>query len=105
MDAYVREFTKDQTHDLFYTDQNVRGFFQNYIQAVITRYADSTTLLGWELANDPRGGSSLASSPSCNTNTITLWHSQIAQFIQTIDSNHILTSGFVHFRSLAGILI
>ena len=105
MDAYVREFTKDKTHDLFYTDESIRGFFQDYIKAVITRYADSTTLLGWELANDPRCSSSVASSPSCNTNTITLWHSQVAQFIQTIDPNHLLTSGFVYFRSSAGIPI
>ena len=102
MDAYVREFSKTQTHDDFYTDQTIRGFFENYLKAVVSRYVDSTTLLGWELANDPRCSSSIASSPSCTTETITLWHSEIAQFIVSIDPNHLVTSGFVHFRTQPG---
>src|ERR1700727_2369871 len=73
MDAYVREFTSTKTHDEFYTDETIRGFFEQYLQAVISRYVDSTTLLGWELANDPRCGSSLAASPSCTAQTITQW--------------------------------
>jgi mannan endo-1,4-beta-mannosidase len=105
MDAYVREFTKTQTHDEFYTDQTIRGFFENYLSVVVARYADSTTLLGWELANDARCASSLAASPSCNTQTITLWHSDIAKFISSIDANHLITSGYVYFRSLAWIPI
>ncbi|KAN0137310.1 Glycoside hydrolase superfamily [Lactarius tabidus] len=105
MDAYVREFTKTQTHDEFYTDQTIRGFFENYLSVVVARYADSTTLLGWELANDARCASSLAASPSCNTQTITLWHSDIAKFISSIDANHLITSGYVYLRSLAWIPI
>ena len=103
MDAYVREFTKTKTHDEFYVDQTVRGFFENYLKAVVARYVNNPTLLGWELANDPRCSSSLVASPSCNTLTITQWHADIAKFILSIDPNHLLTSGFVYFHSLAWI--
>ena len=101
MDAYVRAFTKTDTHDEFYTDQTIRNFFEQYLQAVVSRFVDNPLLLGWELANDPRCSSSLASSPTCTTETITQWHADIAQFIRSIDPNHLITSGFVHFRSTA----
>jgi mannan endo-1,4-beta-mannosidase len=103
MDAYVRAFTTTQTHDEFYTDQTIRKFFEQYLQAVVSRFVDNPLLLGWELANDPRCSSSLASSPTCTTETITQWHADIAQFIRSIDPNHLITSGFVHFRSITWI--
>ncbi|KAH9001278.1 glycoside hydrolase [Lactarius akahatsu] len=93
MDAYVREFTETKTHDEFYTNQSVRKFFEQYLQAVISRFADNPRLLAWELANDPRCSSSLVSSPSCTTQTITQWHSDIAKFVLSIDPNHLVTSG------------
>ncbi|KAH9048105.1 glycoside hydrolase [Lactarius hengduanensis] len=93
MDAYVREFTETKTHDEFYTDQSVRKFFEQYLQAVISRFADNPRLLAWELANDPRCSSSLVSSSSCTTQTITQWHSDIAKFVLSIDPNHLVTSG------------
>jgi mannan endo-1,4-beta-mannosidase len=105
MDAYVREFTKTKAHDDFYTDDTVRGFFLNYLSVVVARYVDCPALLGWEIANDARCASSLAASSSCNTQTVTQFHSDIAQFIRSIDCNHLITSGYVHFRSLAWISI
>ncbi|KAI9466203.1 glycoside hydrolase [Lactarius psammicola] len=93
MDAYVREFTETKTHDEFYTSQTIRKFFQQYLQAVVSRFANNPRLLAWELANDPRCKSSLDSSPSCTTQTITQWHADIAKFILSIDPNHLVTSG------------
>jgi mannan endo-1,4-beta-mannosidase len=93
MDAYVREFTKTKTHDDFYTDDTVRGFFLNYLSVVVARYVDCPALLGWEIANDARCASSLAASSSCDTQTVTQFHSDIAQFIRSIDCNHLITSG------------
>jgi len=104
MDAYVREFTTTKTHDEFYTDQTIRGFFEQYLQAVVSRYVNSPNVLAWELANDARCGSSLTASPSCNTQTVTQWHADISTFIRSIDPNHLVSSGFVHFRSLVRFL-
>ncbi|KAI0306582.1 glycoside hydrolase [Multifurca ochricompacta] len=93
MDAYVREFSDTKAHDEFYTDQTIRKFFEQYIQAVVSRFVNNPRVLAWELANDPRCNSTLPSSESCNTNTITRWHADIAKFIRSIDPNHLISSG------------
>ena len=40
-----------------------------------------------------RCNSTLPATGVCNTTTITQWHSQVAQHIQSIDPNHLVTSG------------
>lgn len=54
MDAYVREFGKNQAHDDFYNDDNIISIFKNYTTTVISRYVDNPTVFAWEIANDPR---------------------------------------------------
>ncbi|KAJ6502557.1 glycoside hydrolase family 5 protein [Mycena sanguinolenta] len=92
MDAYVRGFGAD-SHDAFYTNETIINAFENYTANVVKRYVNSTAVLAWELANDPRCNSSIGATPSCNTTTITEWHSRIAQFIRSIDPNHLISSG------------
>jgi len=77
----------------FYTDQTLLNAFLNYTTQIVTRYVNSPAILGWELANDPRCNSTLPATDQCNTNTVTLWHSQVAQHIKSIDPNHLVTSG------------
>jgi len=93
MDAYVREFGVEKKHDEFYTDMNIRQQFYKYLQFVVSRYVDEPTVLAWELANDARCNSTVPSSTQCNTNTVTLWHAQAAEFVRSIDPNHLVTSG------------
>jgi len=93
MDAYVRALTDKQLHDEFYTNPTILNTFLNYTTQIVTRYTNSPAVLGWELANDPRCNSSLSGSPQCNTNTITRWHSTVAQHISQLDPNHLITSG------------
>ncbi|KAJ6547556.1 glycoside hydrolase superfamily [Mycena capillaripes] len=92
MDAYVRAFGAD-SHDAFYTNETIIAAFENYTTQIVTRYVNSTSVLAWEIANDPRCNSSINATPSCNTTTITLWHSRIAQHIRSIDKNHLVSSG------------
>ncbi|KAF7338302.1 Glycoside hydrolase family 5 protein [Mycena venus] len=92
MDAYVRAFGAD-SHDAFYTNETIITAFENYTMNIVSRYVNSTAILGWEIANDPRCNSSIGATPICNTTTITRWHSRIAQFIKTIDPNHLVSSG------------
>jgi mannan endo-1,4-beta-mannosidase len=92
MDAYVRQFGKTKSHDEFYTDNNIINIFENYTTNIVTRYVDSTAVFGWELANDPRCHSSLPSN-DCTAQTVTRWHSTIAQHIAAIDPNHLIGSG------------
>ena len=93
MDAYVREFGVSKHHDEFYTNMTIRTIFQNYTQAVVSRFATHPRVLSWELANDPRCNSTEPTSDTCNTNVVTQWHADVAKFIGTIDPNHLVSSG------------
>lgn len=64
MDAYVRAHNLT-THDQFYTNQTLIDAFQNYLNELVPRFANRTSLLAWELANDPRCNSTVADSGQC----------------------------------------
>ena len=93
MDAYVREFSEDKTHDAFYLNQSIVNIFLDYTTEIVKRYLNATSVLAWEIANDPRCNSSISASPVCNTTTVTSWHAQVAQHIASIDPNHIVAAG------------
>ncbi|KAK7014868.1 helicase ATP-binding domain-containing protein [Favolaschia claudopus] len=92
MDAYVRAFNAS-SHDAFYTNETIITAFENYTRNIVSRYVNSTAVLAWEIANDPRCNSSIGATASCNTTTVTLWHARLAQHIRSIDPNHIISSG------------
>ncbi|KAI6109817.1 glycoside hydrolase family 5 protein [Pisolithus sp. B1] len=92
MDLYVHQFGL-QYHDQFYTDQTILNAFQNFTSQVVSRYVNSPAIFSWELANDPRCGSTFPTSGSCTTETITEWHATMAQYIRSIDPNHLISSG------------
>jgi mannan endo-1,4-beta-mannosidase len=79
MDAYVTAFQPNGTHDLFYTDPTIIQTFKNYVSAVVSRYGNCSTILAWELANDPRCSSTLPASSSCNPQTITKWVAELCE--------------------------
>lgn len=94
MDAYVQEFGVAKTHDEFYTNTKIREEFNNYVQFVVSRYANEPGIIAWELANDARCSSTLPSSELCNTNIVTQWHADTAKFVHSADPNHLVTSGY-----------
>ncbi|TFK71218.1 glycoside hydrolase family 5 protein [Pluteus cervinus] len=93
MDVYLQAFSPGGTHDEFYTNTEIISAFKAYIQHVISRYADDPTIMAWEIANDPRCGSSILPSNNCNTHTITNWVDEISSFIKGIDKKHLVTAG------------
>ncbi|KAJ3514846.1 hypothetical protein NLJ89_g2126 [Agrocybe chaxingu] len=95
MDVYVRQLGTNTTkaHDDFFQDQTIIDAFLNYTTQVVSRYVESPAVFGWELANDPRCNSSIPSTPSCNPQVITRWHSTVAAHVKTIDPNHLVSSG------------
>jgi len=97
MDFYVRQLTTTQEHDQFYVNQTLIDAFKNYTTQVVSRYVNSPSVLAWELANDSRCSSSLKSTASCQTTTITRWHSTLAQHVKSIDPNHLISSGHQGF--------
>jgi mannan endo-1,4-beta-mannosidase len=64
MDAYVRAHNLTE-HDQFFTNQTLINAFQSFLNVLIPRYVNNTELLAWELANDARCNSTLATSPTC----------------------------------------
>jgi mannan endo-1,4-beta-mannosidase len=93
MDLYNRNFESKPTHDDFYTNPTIINAFKNYIAHVVPRYVNNPTVLGWELANDPRCASTLPASSKCNTTTITQWVNNISGYIKSLDSTHLVTAG------------
>ncbi|KAG1813480.1 glycoside hydrolase family 5 protein [Suillus variegatus] len=97
MDLYVNQFGL-QNHDAFYTSNEILTAFQNYTQQIVLRYLNSPAVFSWELANDARCNGTLPTSPTCTTQTITQWHAEMAAFIASIDSNHIVSAGTSGFQ-------
>ncbi|KII92481.1 glycoside hydrolase family 5 protein [Plicaturopsis crispa FD-325 SS-3] len=95
MDVYVDQIVgAGSGHDLFYTNAEVIAAYKNYIKTFVGRYVNEPTILGWELANEPRcGGSTSASTGTCTNPTITSWAGTISAYIKSIDSNHLVAIG------------
>ncbi|KAG1747073.1 glycoside hydrolase family 5 protein [Suillus paluster] len=95
MDVYVNQILGEgQPHDYFYSNPEVIAAFQNYVRVWVERYVDEPTILGWELANEPRcTGSTSATSGNCTTTTITDWVKTMSTYIKSCDSNHLVGLG------------
>ncbi|TID24510.1 glycoside hydrolase family protein [Venturia nashicola] len=89
MPAYAKFYNlnlPNKNNSAWYTSTAAQKQYQTYIQAVVSRYVNSTAILGWELANEPRCN-------GCPTSTITTWATKTSQFIKSIDKNHLVAMG------------
>ncbi|XP_010926118.1 mannan endo-1,4-beta-mannosidase 1 [Elaeis guineensis] len=85
--------------DEFFTNPVVKGFYKNHVQTVLTRvntitgvaYKNDPTIFAWELMNEPR----CQSDPSGST--IQAWITEMAAFLKSIDSSHLLEAGLEGF--------
>ncbi|EEF52605.1 mannan endo-1,4-beta-mannosidase 7 [Ricinus communis] len=85
--------------DDFFTNSVVKGYYKNHIKTVLTRrnsitgvaYKDEPTIMAWELMNEPR----CTSDPSGKT--IQTWITEMASYVKSIDSNHLLEAGLEGF--------
>jgi mannan endo-1,4-beta-mannosidase len=101
MDQYVNWLGKTY-HDQFYTDPTIRQFYKNWISHVLNHvnslnglaYKDDPTIMVWELANEPRcQGQGLPTSGTCTTTTIQSWIQDVAAYVKSVDSNHLVSVG------------
>ncbi len=101
MDQYVN-WLGGKYHDQFYTDPTVRQWYKNWINHVLNHvntlsglaYKDDPTIMVWELANEPRcQGLGLPSSNTCTTTTIGSWIQDVAAYVKSVDSNHLVSVG------------
>ncbi|XP_030471491.1 putative mannan endo-1,4-beta-mannosidase 9 [Syzygium oleosum] len=83
----------------FFTNSVTKGYYKNHIKAVLTRmntitgvaYKDDPTIFAWELMNEPQ----CRSDPSGKT--LQDWVSEMAAYVKSIDSNHMLEVGLEGF--------
>lgn len=81
----------------FYTVPKIKDAFKRYVKAMVTRYKDSPTIFGWELANEPRCGAdgvrNLPRSANCNPEVMGAWVKEMSAYIKSLDPHHLVTWG------------
>ncbi len=95
MNQYVAWSSTASAHDDFYTDAECKAVYKQYVADVLNRvntfngraYRDDPAILAWELANEPR----CDSDPSGDT--LTSWIAEMAAWLKSIDSQHLLSAG------------
>ncbi|KAL4945607.1 hypothetical protein BDV06DRAFT_22145 [Aspergillus oleicola] len=85
MNAYVQAYGGSSNAD-FYSSQEMQSAYKAYIEAVVSRYADSTAVFAWELANEPR-------CQGCETSVLHDWIESTSGYIKGLDANHLVCVG------------
>ncbi|KAI0190924.1 glycoside hydrolase superfamily [Xylaria flabelliformis] len=82
--AYVTAFGGSTTS--WYTNTAAQTQYRAYIKAVVSRYASSSAVFAWELANEPRCN-------GCATSVVTKWATDTSAYVKSLDSKHLVTLG------------
>jgi len=80
-------------HEDFFTDDGLKDMYKQRVAAVVGRvnsmtgvaYKDDTTIFGYNLINEPRVYK--------REGALKLWIDEMAAYVKSIDSNHLLTVG------------
>jgi len=94
MPQYVRWCSPGSSTDAFYTNASCRQLYKNYVSHLVNRvntyngriYKTDPTIFAWELANEPRSGDRTGQ-------LVRGWIAEMAAYIKSIDSNHMVTTG------------
>jgi mannan endo-1,4-beta-mannosidase len=95
MKWYVTNSPTATHHDDFYSDPWCRDEYRNHAATLINRtntftgvpYRDDPTLFAWQLANEPRVDWGAPTTPLTN------WVWDMAAYIKSLDTNHMLSVG------------
>jgi mannan endo-1,4-beta-mannosidase len=88
------DWTTYQTYTAsFFSSESSIDDYKSHVAYLINRinpytglaYKDDPTIMSWELANEPRGID--------NADDFNLWIDRTAEFIKTLDANHLVTTG------------
>ncbi|KAI1807039.1 carbohydrate-binding module family 1 [Daldinia bambusicola] len=82
--AYVTAF--GGIHQTWYTNEAAQSQYRAYIRAVVARYANSSAVFAWELANEPRCN-------LCATSVLTSWARATSAYVKSLDPKHMVTLG------------
>lgn len=78
----------------FYTNEGCKQAYKNYVSYFLnrtnrytgTRYTDDSTIMAWELINEPRNQ---YGSPD----VVTAWATEMSAYVKSIDKNHLVAIG------------
>jgi mannan endo-1,4-beta-mannosidase len=84
----------------FYTDTLANAMFRDYIRTLVMRrntvngrfYRDDPVIMAWQLANEPRPGRE-GEFAEQNVPAFIRWLDETAGFLQTLDTNHLVSTG------------
>lgn len=76
--------------------QNDHTTTDKYLAELIPNFVNDTRIAAWDIRNE--GDSNIKQGSEQFTNAIN-WHSAISQQIKSIDSNHLITAGFVNIAN------
>lgn len=91
---YRYYITDKLTHDDFYTNTKIKGWYKYYLVSIMNRlnvytkryYKDEPAIMMWELANEPRS--------SDRTGEIVFnWIQEMGEFFKSVNTNHLLATG------------
>ncbi|KAL2823446.1 glycoside hydrolase superfamily [Aspergillus cavernicola] len=85
MNAYVQAYGGASNAD-FYASAEMQAAYRAYVEAVVSRYADSPAVFAWELANEPR-------CQGCETGVLHEWIEGVSGFIKGLDAAHMVCIG------------
>lgn len=93
MDRSAR--TPDQIHDQFYTNEQIKQWYRNYVRYFVTRvntitgvrYADDPTIMAWELANEPRARSDPSGA------MLHTWIVEMSNYLEELAPNQMVSTG------------
>jgi mannan endo-1,4-beta-mannosidase len=103
MPQYVQWCAPGQSVDAFYTNALCSQLYKKYVSHVLNRvntyngraYKNDPTILGWELANEPRSGDRTGS-------IVRQWTGEMAAYVKSIDRNHLVGLGEEGFDTSGG---
>jgi mannan endo-1,4-beta-mannosidase len=110
MDQYVK-WNNQSYHDQFYSDPVIRQWYKNWISHLLNHvntyngiaYRNDPAIAIWELANEPRcAGTGLPTSGGCTPQTIVSWITDVASYIKSIDTDHLVAVGDEGFYCIPG---
>jgi mannan endo-1,4-beta-mannosidase len=108
MDQYLLWYGLD-AHPQFYTDERVKKAYKDWVAHLVNRvntrtgiaYKDDPYIFAWELANEPRirNYTRFDSAEGWDETTITNWATEMAEYVRSLDPNHLIAVGDEGFYS------
>ncbi|KAI4664164.1 uncharacterized protein J4E79_003666 [Alternaria viburni] len=96
MDVYTTNLGY-KYHDDFYHVPAIKKAYKKYVKEIVKRYAKSSAIMAWELANEPRCGAdgvrNLPRSENCTPDMITEWIDEMSTYVKSLDKDHLVTWG------------